>query len=70
MPRTVADIHFEIDAYLHRRLRDIARDQDRTLSAVMRQAALQYVNTHLNMTRSVSLEEITDAARKTIRNKP
>jgi len=70
MPRTIADIHFVLDGYLHRQLQEIARIQDRSLSSVIRQAALQYVNTHPTITRSVDLEAITNAARQSTKRKP
>jgi predicted transcriptional regulator len=70
MPRKIAGVHFELDSYLHRRLQEIARVQDRTLSAVMRQAALQYVNSYPSLTRSIDLKDITNATRASINRKP
>jgi predicted transcriptional regulator len=70
MPRTITDIHFQLDGYLHRRLQDLARTQDRTLSSVMRQAALQYVNAHPAIASPLDLEAITNAARQSTKRKP
>jgi predicted transcriptional regulator len=70
MSPRVADVHFQLDAYLHRRLQDIARQKDRSISSIMREAALLFAESQHSVTKSVDLEGITNAARASTRRKP